>query len=179
MSCEQTAVALILGCLFVAPVCAQRDVCQQRTSQVPVGTKDGAPAPPLSVANFEGAYRRKPVRITSVVINQEPPRVVLLLDASGSMHDPWSESEWNFPLDLAEDLLSKMPKGSEAGLAFFSEKLEPVARPTSDRKALQDHLEALRSVPSAFTGKTALWAAILDRFKMFDRPHLGDTSYVI
>jgi len=82
-------------------------------------------------------------------------------------------------VDVAENLLSGMPPASEVGLGFFSKELEPVARPSTDRKTLENQLEDLRSHASPFRKQTALWAAILDSLKMFDGPHLGDVIYVI
>jgi hypothetical protein len=178
MSCARTAVVLILGCLCAMPACAQQDACQHRSIPVSVARNDDFPVPPLRNTNFEGTYRNKPVRITSAAISYEPPRVVLLLDVSGSMRDRRSESNWNFMVDIAEDLLSRMPAAAEVGLGFFSDELEPVASPTTDRKTLKDHLEGLRSRTHPI-GRTALSAAILDSLKMFDGPHLGDIIYVI
>src|SRR5258706_3126616 len=178
MSCARTAVVLILGCLCATPACAQQDACQHRSIPVSVARNDDFPVPPLRNTNFEGTYRNKPVRITSAAISYEPPRVVLLLDVSGSMRDRRSESNWNFMVDIAEDLLSRMPAAAEVGLGFFSDELEPVASPTTDRKTLTDHLEGLRSRTQPI-GRTALSAAILNSLKMFDGPHLGDIIYVI
>lgn len=178
MVCTRTVVVLILGYICAAPACAQRDACQQRTIPVSVARNDGLPVKPLSITDFEGTYRKRQVRITSAAVNHMLPRVVLLIDVSGSMRDPRSESNWNFIVGLAEELVSEMPPDSEIGLGFFSKELEPVARPTTDRKSLLDQLEGLRSRKN-LVGKTALWAALVDSLKMFDSPHLGDVTYVI
>lgn len=178
MSWVSTVVALMLGCLCVAPVYAQQEACQHRTIPVSVARNDDFPVPPLSKTNFEGTYRKNPVRITSAAASYEPPRVVLLIDVSGSMRASRSESNWNFMVDIAEDLLSRMPLAAEVGLGFFSDELKPVASPTTDRQALKYELEDLRSRTRPF-GRTALLAAVLDSLKMFDAPHLGDIIYVI
>jgi hypothetical protein len=178
MACIKTVALLILGYTCAAPACAQRDACQHRTVPVSVARNDDVPVDPLSSANFEATYRKKPVRIISATITQAPSRVVLLLDVSGSMRDPRSESNWKLMVDLAEDVLSAAPPASELGLGFFSKELDPVALPTTDRKSLLAQLESLRSRKRSL-GQTALWAAILDSLKMLDRPHLGDVIYVI
>ena len=115
----------------------------------------------------------------SSLANQEPPRIVLLLDTSGSMYGLRSASEMNFSLDLAENLVSSLPSSYEIGLEFFSTEFDPVSRPTSDRKMLMNQLESLRSHPSSFKGRTALWSAILNSLKLFDHPHIGDAIYVM
>lgn len=177
MVCVRTVLVVILGYMCATSVRAQRETCQHRTVPVSVMRNDGVPVHPLATANFEGSYRKKPVLVTSVAVPHEPSRVVLLVDVSGSMRNPRSESNWNFMVDVAENLLSGLPPDSEVGLGFFSNELEPFARPTTDRKSLLNQLESLRS-RKAF-GQTALWAAILDSLKMFDGPHLGDVIYVI
>src|SRR5882672_10388711 len=175
----RATVALIAFSLFTIPAWPQRDSCRQRMIPVSIGTTDGGPVPPLDSANFGGTYRKKPIRVTSTAINQEPPRVVLLLDTSGSMRGMTSADERNFSVDLAEDLVLAMPAASEIGLGFFYNEFDPISLPTVDHKKLRFQLEALRSHPSSFRGRTALWDAILDSVKMFDRPHLGDAIYVI
>jgi hypothetical protein len=177
-----TAAILIVGCLGVIPASAQRNACQQRSIPVSIDSMDGIPVPPLNSVNFEGSYRNQPVRVTSAVINQEPPRVILLFDASASMHGKRSESEWNLTVDIGEDLVAGMPLASEIGLAFFSAKSVRVTNPTNDRQKLRNELKALRTDSKALvpgTGQTALWDAILESLKMFDHPHLGDAIYVI
>jgi hypothetical protein len=135
---------------------------------------------PLSSIDFQGAYQKKPVRITSATVNQEPPRVVLLLDASGSMQD--AKSKWNFAVGIGEDLVTGLPPTTEIGLAYFSTKSIRVAVPTSERQKLKNELETLRTDSNALPPKprkTALWDAIIDSFNMFDRPRLGDAIYLI
>jgi hypothetical protein len=174
MSYARTAVVLVLGCLCVKPMHAQGDACQQRTIPVTVETKDGAPAPELSSADLQGTYRNQPVHVSLVTLDQRLPRIILLLDTSGSMQQTLNQS-----LDLAEDLLSKIPAAAEVGLAFFARDFQPIALPTTDREKLKSQLEALRKDSNSFKGKTALWASALQSVKMLGNPQVGDAIYVI
>jgi hypothetical protein len=174
----RTAVVLILSYMCAVPAWGQGDACRHRTIPVSVVRNDNVSVNPLSIANFEGTYRKKQIRIASATFNHMPLRVILLIDVSGSMRDPRSESNWNLMEDVAEDLLAGLPPDSEIGLGFFSKEIEPIVRPTTDRKALLDQIEGLRARKSSLA-KTALWAAILDSLKMFGSPHLGDVIYVI
>src|SRR5882724_1606666 len=119
MSCAQNIVMLVFGCLCVIPARAEQDACQQRTVIVSLGTKDGTPVPELDRTNLEGTYGKKPIRIASAVFNQDPPRIILLLDISGSMNSATSNFDRNLSIDLAEDLISSLPPASEIGLGFF------------------------------------------------------------
>lgn len=174
MSYAPTAVALILGCLCVLPARAQQDDCHERTIPASVISKDGAPVPRLSIANFEATYQSKPVRVRFVAPEQEPPRMVIMLDTSGSMKETEKGT-----LDIAESLLSRMPPNVEVGLAFFAKDLVPVALPTNDRERLKYQSQGLRTHPSSYRGKTALWDAIGNIVRMFSHPQLGDTVFLI
>jgi hypothetical protein len=135
---------------------------------------------PLSGSDFEGTYQKKPIRITSVTISEEPTRVVLVLDASGSVQG--EKSVWNFAVGVGEDLVTGLPPTTEIGLAFFSTHTVRVAIPTKERETLKSELEALRTDPKALPPKprtTALWDAIIDSFHMLDHPRVGDAIYVI
>jgi hypothetical protein len=165
---------MFLGCLCVLPVFAQQDACQQRTIPVSVETKDGTPAPELSSADLEGTYQHKAVHIKLVAFEPTLPRIILLLDTSGSM-----QGTQNDALDIAEELLSKIPPATEVGLAFFAKDLQPVALPTSDHQKVMIQLEGLRKSPISYKGGTALWASILDSLKMLGSPRVGDAIYLI
>ena len=170
----RTAVALLVGWVCVMPARAQQDVCQQRTIPVSVETKDATPAPELSSANLEGSYRNRTVHVKLVALEQRLPRIILLLDTSGSMQEKLSQS-----LDVAEDLLSSIPPATEVGLAFFAKDFQPVVLPTADHQKLKYQLEGLRRNPSSYKGKTALWVSVLQSVKMLGNPHMGDAIYLI
>jgi hypothetical protein len=170
----RTAVVLVLGCLCVKPAHAQGENCQHRTIPVTVESKGGAPAPDLSSADLQGTYRNKPVHVKLLALEQRLPRMILLLDTSGSMQQTLNQS-----LDVAEDLLSKIPPTAEVGLAFFARDFQPIALPTTDREKLKSQLEALRKDSSSFRGKTALWTSVLQSVKMLGNPQVGDVIYVV
>jgi hypothetical protein len=171
---------LILGCLCVSPACAQQLSCLERTIPVSIASTDNAPLLPLSSGNFKGTYQKRPVRIKSISVSDKPSRVILLLDARGSMQVP--KSQRTFAIGIGEDLVAGLPPTTEIGLAFFSANSVRVAIPTNDREKLKAKLEAFRTDPKASPPqprKTALWDAIIDSFYMFDQPHVGDAIYVI
>jgi hypothetical protein len=175
----RASAVIILGSLSVLPACAQMENCQHRTVTVSVSTTDGSPAPPLESVNFAGVYRNKPIQVTTATLNREPTRVVLLLDVSGSMEGAGPGFEGRFSLDVAENFVNNLLPETEIGLGFFYSKLIPISLPTKDRKSLMFQLEALRSHPESYKGRTALWDAVLGSAKMFDHPRLGDAIYVI
>jgi len=175
----RAAAAFVLFSFFAVPSCAQFDSCQHRTVTVSLSAEDGSTLPPLESANFEGVYRQIPIHVTSAALNRDPIRVVLLLDVSGSMKGMAPGFEARFSLDVAENFVYSMAPETAIGLGFFYTELLPISPPTTDRKSLESQLEALRSHPESFRGKTALWDAVLGSAKLFDHPRLGDVIYVI
>ncbi len=141
---------------------------------VSVAATNGTPPPELNPGLLEGAYQQKPVIVRSVHFREELPRVMLLLDTSGSMKKRAEAS-----IEVAEGLLSKLPASVEVGLAFFSKDAVPVASPTTDRSKLADQLESLRKNRGSWKGKTALWSALDKTVKMFGDQRTGDTIYIV
>lgn len=153
---------------------AEQGGCLERTIPVSIVSNDGSAAPELSAANLGGTYNNQPVIVKSVEVEKTPPRVILLVDTSGSM-----ERRSGAAIDVAEGVLSKLPSNVEVGLAFFAVDTIPVVLPTLDRKILIFELEALRRNPKSYRGKTALWSALIDSVKMFKESRPGDSIYLI
>ena len=174
MSCTRAAFVFILGCLFGLPAYGQENSCQRRTIPVSLETKDAGPAPEISSANLEASYKNKPVQINLVTFESRLPRIMLLLDTSASM-----QRNRNQVINLAEELLSKLPPPTEVGLAFFAKEVQPIALPTTDREKLKYQLEGLRRSQPSFRGKTALWASVLGTLKMLHSPLPGDVIFLI
>ena len=159
----------------VALVRAQQAAsCLERAIPVSVASNDGSPAPELTISSLEGTYDKKPVTVKAVDVAEKPPRVILLIDASGSMQ--WRANTIG---DAAKNILEGLPLRSAVGLVFFQSRIIPVALPTSDRQSLLLQVEALRNNRQSFKGKTALRAAVLAGLKMLGTPALGDSLYLI
>ncbi len=174
MSFTRAAFVLVIGFLFSLPAYGQENSCQRRTVPVSLETKDASPASDLSSANLEGSYRNQAVHINLVAPEPKLPRIILLLDTSGSM-----KGSENQLIDMSEELLSKLPPAMEAGLAFFATDIAPVALPTTDREKLEYQLEALRKSPPSFKGRTALLKSVIGSVQMLGNSSPGDVIFVI
>ena len=168
------ALAGLLVALALAPTQTQQAGCLERAIPVSISSKDGIATPELTIANLEGTYYRHPVTVKAVELAKKPPRVILLIDMSGSM-------KWrvNAIGEGAERILESLPLQSEVGLVFFQSEIIPVTLPTSDRKSLLLQVEALRNNRQSFKGRTALRNAVLAGVKMLGTPALGDSLYLI
>ncbi len=152
----------------------------QRIIPVSIFNHGSASAPVFTSGNFAGSFKGKAVHINSISPDPGPRRVIILLDISGSMLGSTTDADWNFPLDLAEVLLVKMPPNTQIGLAVFATELEHVVALTNDRKKLNQELETVRKSRWQFGDRdTAIWDSILAGAKQFDGSQAGDAIYLI
>jgi len=86
-----TAAVLTAGQLF-----AQSDPCLRRTIAVNVLTDQGKVVSDLATDNFKVSFDHKPAQVLSVTFDVLPRRVMIVLDASGSMIA--EQSDWDFDL---------------------------------------------------------------------------------
>jgi hypothetical protein len=177
MSCLRITVSLILSLLSGTLTWAQQ------TIPVSIFSRNSVPVPDFTNSNLEASYRGKIVRVNSVTLDPGPRRIMLLLDVSDSMLGSTTDADWNFPLDIAEVLLVKMPRGTEIGMAVFATELGHVISPTNDRQKIIDEVAIVRKSRWEFAKQdqpnTAVWDAIIAGAKLFDRPRVGDVLYVI
>ena len=173
----RTLLTCILICLWGTQSFAQQAI------PVSIVTRSGSKLPDLTNANFAASYKGKTIRVGSAGFENSARRIVLLLDVSDSMLGRDSEADWNFPLDVAENLLKSIPSNTAIGLSAFGTELEHVVSPTADRKKLKDEVEEIRKARWSFSkhdqADTSIRDAIIAGAKLFDHPQLGDALYII
>jgi hypothetical protein len=153
---------------------ADQPECLDRVIPVSISDSNGVPAVSMSVANLQGSYRKKPVFVKTIQLEERPPRIILLVDTSGSMG-----LRAEAAIDAAEGVMSHLPANVEVGLAFFAGNTIPVELPTSDRTTLLLQLQALRRSRSSYRGRTAIRSALVASARMFGTPALGDSISLI
>lgn len=170
--------AVLIIFLGRGAVYGQQNGCQKRTIPVAVYSKQPTPPAVLNPNDFQGSYRGQPVHIESITLDDRSHRLILLLDSSRSMLN----DDWDVSLEVADDLLDKVPAINRIGMAWFSDKVERRIQPSNDREILKNEVEQLRKSGPLLRKerrKTALWDALGESFKMIDQPELGDAIYVI
>jgi hypothetical protein len=173
MGLRSVPVSLIL-LVSCALAHAEQAPCLERTIAVSASASDGTSLTSLDSLALQGAYGGRAVLIKSIKPAGRLPRVVLLIDTSGSM-----ESSEPAAGVIAEHLVSRLPAETEIGLAFFDSNYHPMVSLGNDRAKVTFLLEALKNRQDYAEGQTALWSAIGEAAKMFGTPSLGDTIYVI
>jgi len=172
-------IVLFVWLLCVLPVWAQENGCTRRWVPVNVVDRKGGIVSYLDSSAFQATVHHRAVKILAAVWDQQPRRVMILLDASASMSNPALQA---LALDGADQLVSQMPPKTQIGLAVFSETITQTTGLTTDRQALRDKLKDLtvRKYPCP-KGKcrTALRDAIFESLSYFGTPQEGDVLYVI
>lgn len=160
---------------------AQDDPCTTRTVPVTVVDKQGNLVAGLTVANFRGNFRGKPVEILSVTPDTRPRRIVIVLDASGSMMGP-EPGSWGLVPAIAAQLFRVAPSYSRFALIVFSSTIQQKVGFDQEPLALTRALailpdKALRGVK--VEGKTALLDALAAALSELNPPHPGDAIFAI
>src|ERR1700680_1544124 len=169
---------LALALLAAPPLWTQEDACRRHALMAGVIDAKGNPVPGLGRANFSARFRGKPVNITFAELDTHTRRIVILLDASGSM----LSERWEPAVNVAEDLLAKAPPQVPIALSVFSRTVENKISFNQGRAAIAAELAALharRKVMLKGQRSTVLWDSVLDALEMFGTPHLGDIIYAI
>ncbi len=102
------------------------------------------------------------------------PRVVLLLDVSGSMAR-FSGTEWANGVNAAELALEGFPQQSQVALVTFGEGVGLAA--FDNRSAVDQKLIALKNMKPR--GRTALYTAVEQSLQLFGTAQFGDTIFIV
>ena len=120
---------------------AQEASSQRLTVAVNVVDSGGNVVRGLTTTNFSGKIGPKDVKIVSVTLDNQPRRIVILLDVSGSMTG--SRSRWNLAYRAAWDIIALAPAESSLALLVFAETVEDTVKFTQEREAVLQRLSAL------------------------------------
>ena len=180
MRARLIVVALVFVLLGARGVRAQADSCLRRSVPVNVLNDQGQIVTGLTENNFIGSIRHQPVKVLSVTQDDSPRRVVIVIDASGSMTG--ERSTWHLYLAVAHNLVTPMSSETLAGLIVFGSKVDKNISLTSNKKQLEDELTILESGNNALPKglrQTALWDALGAAASEFGSPQDGDAIYTI
>lgn len=166
---------------FAAPLRAQNAPCLRRTVVANVVDEKGNPVPGFTPADFQAKFRGKPVKILSATFDQQPRRIVVLLDTRSSP----LESESNGIVGVHEvirGLISAAAPATSFALATFPRNFRNPAEFSSDGKGLEEQIEIIRTERKRKAlGKSeiTLWNSILAVVSSFDPPRPGDTIFLV
>jgi VWA domain containing CoxE-like protein len=172
-------ILLLLALLAIAPPAwAQGDTCLHRTLPLGIDVPRGFADTQIPIADFQGKLRGKPVKILSVVPDQRPHRIVMLIDASGSM-----EKFWSGALSLASGLADSRLPNTRMAMLLFGEGTKEEIGFSEGQAAIIERLRQLRSAQhdskKLVKGKTSIYDAVLAGLALLDSPTSADCLYLI
>jgi uncharacterized protein with von Willebrand factor type A (vWA) domain len=163
---------------------AQDESCQHRT--VPVAFRDAQNLPirDLSSADLEPKLHGKPVKILSLSADTRPHRLVLILDASGSMGGlELGAPRWKLAVLLARHFFEANLQKSPIALIIFNNQVTEAIDFTSGNSVVAARLRQIgldsKYMKANIKGKTALRDAILQGLRLLDHPTSADAVYVL
>lgn len=173
---------LVVFLLFswASPLHPQEAPCTTRTVIASVFDKQGNPVPGLTARNFRGKFRGKLVEILSATLDTRPRRIVLLLDASGSMGPPGEK--WAATKLMSAHFVRLASSQSSVALIVFSNTILQKVGLNQDRVILLKTVAHLKDEGDGSLspyGKTALYDAIVAGLAELGPTHLGDVIYTI
>jgi len=151
--------------------------CTSRIVPVSVVDREWNLVRGLSAANFRGKLHGHDVQILSASIDTSPRRIVLVLDASGSM----MENEWDTAKSISEDLIRFAPPRASIAQMAFSETVLETEGFDQDQSALLRHLGDLVKAceQPRKTRQTALFDAIASALGTLGRLQFGDVIFAV
>ncbi len=171
------AIAVCLNAQQAAPTspnsASQSDTCLRQV--IPLTPR--SPAPAWDWHSLAITVGGKQVPIEAVSVSPHVPRIILLVDASGSMGpEPGRSSpNWGVGLRTAGFALDVAPPDSTVSLASFNEK--DALGKFESRQEVEKELVALADQKP--NHRTALYDALLSAASQFQPPQFGDTIFLV
>jgi len=153
--------------------------CFRRSVSVNILMPQGTLAPELTAGELTAKLDKEHVKILSVLPDDPPHRIVVLLDSSGSvLSNPFV---WHAYLAMANNLVTNLPEGTTATLVVFADRIDMVMPVTDDRAKLDSQFKTLDAGWGYFRRPraTALWDAMNAASDMFGTPRQGDVLYAL
>jgi hypothetical protein len=181
MAFRRSALCSLAYFLLAVSAQAQDDSCLRRTIPISVIEKTGSPATGLVAGDLRGVFRRKPVQILSATQDIRPRRIIILLDASGSMMTE-NQAKWQLALLAATKLVTGAPETEKISLVMFTDQIEGTPDLGERRDSILRRLQEVASGRKAFPKgirRTAVWDAVLAGALALGPSAFGDAIYLI
>jgi hypothetical protein len=168
--------AIVLA--MTRPASAQEETCLRQTVPLSLDVPANLSGTQDPVADIRAKVGGKPTKIISVLPDDRPHRIVILLDASGSMQTHWDLVLW-MALSLAD---SSLPNTHVALLIFGKQVKEKVGF-SEGQNAVRERLRKLRAglrdSAKLAEGPTAIMDALVAGLELLETPNSADSLYLI
>lgn len=165
---------------FCLPAWAQTTANCQRTIVVNVRDRQGNFVPGLSASSFRAMIQGQPADILEAKPHHTPLRVVVMMDASGSMTS--SKQKWDLARQLTANMLAALPSATHVGMVVFAQEVVKTIDLNHSPYQIIDQLKELNEPKRLVASKeshTALIDCLLKTFDLFGSPSTGDAIFVV
>jgi hypothetical protein len=171
----------VLACHCLAAH-AQDTSCLHRTVPVTVVDNTGMPVNGLAAIDFRAEMRGKPVQIVSLSDRAYAHRILILIDARGSM--AWKTGDtWMRALAVAAHFAESKSPNTSLALYIFGERSNERVGFSQSNDAVLKKLREIENDPAYAKGHvwgmSAMRDAMLEGMKFFGTPAAGDEMFVI
>jgi Mg-chelatase subunit ChlD len=157
-----------------APQGSQQGDCGTQAIVVNARDKQGQFPPSLQASDFRVSFAGKDVHITSLRQGAGTPRIIILVDKSGSMS---SESKRNAERFIGRELIHFLPETTQIALVAFGSRVLETFEFGHSRAEILVAIDRLTSSPGE--GGTALRDALMHSSDLFGRAQIGDSVVVL
>jgi hypothetical protein len=165
--------AFFVPILIACHVLAQSpETCLQRTVSLAI-LSNPYPAK-LEAKDISVSVEGQPATVVSIRQGNLMPRIVLLVDISGSMASD-NGSEWGTSLFLSGFAFDAIPENSRVAFGTFTD--EAHFSDFEERDAIGQRLLALKDIRPR--GRTALYSAIEKAVSLLNPPNPGDAIFIV
>jgi Mg-chelatase subunit ChlD len=154
--------------------------CLRRTVLANVIDRQGFPVDGFGRDHFRASFRGEPVQIVSAEMDARPRRIVVVLDASGSMIA--SPTKWDVARRAAGDLVALVPAENATALITFGDRVYDRVELTRNPLEALTRIEGIsdnQPKKGKVGGRTALFDALLEALSALSPPAPGDVIYLI
>jgi hypothetical protein len=165
---------LLVPILIACHVSAQQSPgsCLQQT--IPLAIVGNRYAVELEAKDISVTAEGQPVSVVSLRQDNLAPRIVLLLDISGSMAEG-NGSQWGPGLFLSGFAFDAVPENSRVAVGTFTDEAQFSG--FEERNAIGQRLLAMKNIRPR--GRTALYSAIGKAVSLLNPPHPGDAIFIV
>jgi hypothetical protein len=124
-----------------------------------------------------------PVKIHSVIPDNQPHRIVIILDASGSFSPTPASSNWSIARAMASHLAESRLQQTSLALLIFNDRVQEQIDFSQGQEAVAQRLRQIGADPNyvktKIRGKTALWDTVIAGLELLHAPTSSDIMYLI
>jgi hypothetical protein len=182
--CRWRSCLTVVGVFFSAltGTFAEESSCVHRTLPVTV-LANGHVVHGLSPSDFSAKVHGRDARIISISLDKRPHRIVILLDASGSMGGPKNARAWDLAGDIASQLAEANSQNAPMALIIFSHKVLERVDFAQGAPAIRNRLKEIRAdasyVKKNVRGDTTIFDAIMTATSLLNISNSADSIYLI